>query len=168
MQVTIIAACTKTRIIGANGIIPWNIPEELAHFKKTTTGKAVVFGRKTFDGIAKALPDRFNVVVSKSGGTKNAKSTEGVHFATSLHSAIELCKNAGFSEIFICGGEQLYRAALSEKICSKIILSVVSESVCKDVAGADAFFPEINPEEWKLCETTEHEKFTVFVYERIF
>ncbi len=166
MQINIIAACTKTRIIGANGIIPWNIPEELAHFKKTTTGKAVVFGRKTFDGIARPLPDRFNVVVSKSGGTKNIKSTEGVHFATSLHNAIELCVNSGFSEIFICGGEQLYKAALSEKICSKIILSVISENVCKDVAGADAFFPEINHEEWKVCETTEYEKFTVFVYER--
>lgn len=161
MEIIIIVACTKQRVIGANGKIPWNIPEERQHFKETTSGNAIIFGRKTFEGIGKALPNRFNVVVSKTHVTLKEQN---VHVANSLKNAVLLCKKAGYSKVFICGGEQIYRTALNEKICTKIILSEINENVCKDVSGADAFFPKISENDWILQETILHKDFTVFVY----
>lgn len=161
MEIIIIVACTKNKVIGANGKIPWNIPEERQHFKETTIGNAIIFGRKTFDGIGKALPNRFNVVVSASRSSSQEKN---VHFANSLKNAILLCKKSGFSKVFICGGEQIYREALNERICSKIILSEINENVCENVIGADAFFPEISEKDWILQESVPHKDFTIYIY----
>lgn len=167
-EIAIIVACAKNRAIGANGKIPWKIPDESAHFKSTTTGGAVIFGRKTFEEIGKPLPGRFNVVVSTTknfdylnSGEQNAGK---IKTADSLENAIALCRNAGYSKIFICGGERIYREALDKNLCGKIILSEIDENFPCDTKNADAFFPDFNKNEW-ICEKTEpHNFFTVFYY----
>lgn len=172
-EISIIAACAKNRAIGENGKIPWKIPEETAHFKATTMGGAVIFGRKTFEGIGKPLPGRFNVVISRTKNFDNLNSAEKtenaekIKTADSLKNAVALCRNAGFSRIFICGGAQVYREALEKKICSRLIISEINEKFSGSVEKADAFFPEIKKTEWK-CEKKEiHEKFTVFSFAHI-
>lgn len=169
-EIAIIVACAENRAIGANGKIPWKIPEESAHFKSTTTGGAVIFGRKTFEEIGKPLPGRFNVVVS---ATKNfdylnsgekAKNAGKIKTANSLEKAVALCRNAGYSRIFICGGERIYREALEKNLCGKIILSKIDENFPCDTENADAFFPEFNKNDWILEKTEPHNFFTVFYY----
>lgn len=155
--VILIAAYTsQKRIIGKNGLIPWKIPEEMNHFKETTMGGAVIFGRKTFEGIGKALPGRFNVVISKT------KTFTGDSLATaqSLSEAVQLCKKKGVEKIFICGGESVYREALEEKLPDELILSEVKEEFCGDLNGADAFFPEV-PECYSETKKTDCGKFCI-------
>lgn len=170
-EIAVIAACAKNRAIGANGKIPWKIPEETAHFKSTTMGGAVIFGRKTFEGIGKPLPGRLNVVVSttKNFDYLNAESENSaaeIKTADSLEKAIALCKGAGYEKIFICGGEQIYRTALKKNLCGKIILSKINENLMQKNAEADAFFPELNKNIWKCEKNEAHESFSVFYYTR--
>lgn len=172
-EISIIAACAKNRAIGENGKIPWKIPEETAHFKHTTMGGAVIFGRKTFEGIGKPLPGRFNVVISSTRNFDSLnKEQKGVNAgkiktADSLENAVALCRNAGCSRIFICGGAQVYREALEKKLCGRLIISEINENFSGDIKKADAFFPEIKKSEWR-CEKKEiHEKFTVFSFAHI-
>lgn len=172
-EISIIAACSKNLAIGENGKIPWKIPEETAHFKRTTMGGAVIFGRKTFEGIGKPLPGRFNVVISSTRNfdSLNEEQKSGnagkIKTADSLENAVALCRNAGYSRIFICGGAQVYREALEKKLCGRLIISEINENFSGDIKKADAFFPEIKKSEWR-CEKKEiHEKFTVFSFAHI-
>lgn len=154
--ILISAVSSRSHAIGCKGKLPWSIPEEMAHFKKTTTGNAVIFGRKTFEGIGKALPGRFNVVVtsSKSFNVPPAVS------ATCLEEAIRLATDEGYEQIFICGGESVYKSTLEKKLCHKILLSVIDEEAAGDLSSADAFFPEI-PTDYIETKKTVKEKFTV-------
>ena len=169
-EIAIIVACAKNRVIGANGKIPWKIPEETAHFKSTTMGGAVIFGRKSFEEIGKPLSGRFNVVVSMTknfdylNSGEETKNAPKIKTADSLEKAIALCKNAGYSRIFICGGEQIYRTALEKKLCEKLIISEINENFPCDTKDADAFFPEFKDSEWILEKTEPHNFFTVFYY----
>ncbi len=170
-EIAIIVAYAKNRAIGKNGKIPWHIPEESGHFKDTTTGGAVIFGRKSFEEIGKPLPKRFNVVVST---TKNfdylnsgeEQNTQKIKTAKSLEDAVALCRNAGYSKIFICGGERIYREALEKNICGKLIISEINENFICGTLNADAFFPEFSKDDWILEKTEPHNSFTVFYYQR--
>lgn len=158
----LISAYTKGhRIIGKNGSIPWKIPEEMKHFKETTMGGALIFGRTTFEGIGRALPGRLNIVVSRTRTFEG----EGLLTAESLEKAVELCREKGYERIFICGGAEIYRTALMERLPEKLILSEVPEKECLDLCGADAFLPEI-PECYTETKRTANEKFTVLEFTR--
>lgn len=161
-MITLIAAYTKRhRIIGKNGMIPWKIPEEMNHFKETTMGGALIFGRITFEEIGKALPGRFNVIISRT------KTFTGENIATvhSLTEALELCQSKGIENIFIAGGEQVYKTALENNIPQKLILSEINEEYCQNLTGSDAFFPEI-PENYREIKKTAKEKFAVLEFIR--
>ena len=108
-MISIIASySTKSRAIGKNGKIPWEIPEEKLYFKSLTVGNAVIMGRKTFESIGKILPERMNIVISKNN------FFEGKNLVTvkNLGEAIKSAENLGFEKIFIAGGENVYREAL--------------------------------------------------------
>ena len=116
----IIAAYTKNaRVIGKNGKIPWNIPDDLKRFKRLTTGNAVIMGRKTFESIGKPLADRLNIVISRT------KTFTGENCITvnSLERALEEAKERGFSTVFICGGETIYAEALP--YCTTLYLTEI-------------------------------------------
>ena len=109
-MINIIAAVSKNGVIGSNGKIPWNIPEDMKFFKKMTTGNVVIMGRKTFESIGKALPERFNIVVSSS-----KESFQGAVSSKSFKQAVTLAKTYAKEnncEIFIIGGETIYRQGL--------------------------------------------------------
>ena len=156
-EVILIAAFPENRVIGKNGQIPWNIPEDLSHFKSTTMGGAVIFGRKTFQSIGRALPGRLNLVISRT----LKLNEENLNSADSLQNGIEICKKAGYEKIFICGGEQIYKTAIAQNLCTKMILSEIHNSFFENLPEGDAFFPEINENKWLCTRTEAFKDFTV-------
>src|SRR5262245_42363450 len=120
-HLSLIVAMSKNRVIGANGAIPWHLPDELRLFKRLTMGHHIVMGRKTWDSIGRLLPGRTTVIVSRQPGLQVA----GALVAHSLEEAITAC--AADDEIFVIGGAELFRAALP--LADRLYLTVVQASV---------------------------------------
>ena len=152
-MISIIAAMTKKRVIGIKHKLPWNIPEELKNFKRLTSGNTVIMGRKTFESIGRPLPNRNNIVVSRS-----MQASEGITVCGDLNEAVEKGKSFG-KEIFIIGGASIYEQAI--EFADKMYLSFVK----KDVEG-DAYFPEFNQDEWSVEKKEEHPEFELVVFVR--
>jgi len=139
MIISIIAAMAENRVIGHNGIIPWDIPEDRRRFRELTMGHPAIMGRKTFEAIGHPLPGRQNIILTRQPGLL----IEGCLVANDLRSALEAC--AGSAEVFICGGGELYREALP--LAERIYLTIIHE----DVEG-DASFPELPAGEFEETE----------------
>ena len=156
-MLSIIACISQTnRAIGYQNRLLYHIKCDLTRFRELTTGHAIIMGRKTYESLPHgALPHRRNIVVSH-----NLKELEGCEVYPSLKEAVEAAgkpvEAAGKAaaapcpisneEIFIIGGESIYRQILPE--AHKLYLTVVDDTPQQ----ADAFFPEINAEEWELIE----------------
>ncbi|OGA21506.1 MAG: hypothetical protein A3H34_06515 [Betaproteobacteria bacterium RIFCSPLOWO2_02_FULL_67_19] len=135
----LIAAVAANGVIGADGGLPWRLPEDLQHFKRMTRGHAVVMGRKTWASIGKALPGRKNVVVTRQA----AFEAPGASVAASLETALALCQDQAV--VFVIGGAELYRAALP--IADGLLLTEIR----RDYPG-DTHFPEIDQAAWRETE----------------
>ena len=131
-KIHLIAAMSDNRVIGKDNKLPWHFPCDLKKFKETTGGGTVIMGRKTFESIGKPLSNRENIVLSRAGFNAPA----GVICCGSLKEAVE---KAGRADIFIIGGESLYRQALAELPVSRIYLSKIYKSY-----EGDAHFPEVS------------------------
>ncbi len=139
-RLSLIVAMAKNRVIGADGKIPWHLPNELQLFKRVTMGHHIVMGRKTYESIGRLLPGRTTVIVTR----QKDYSVPGALVAHSLDEA--LARSAGDPEIFIIGGGELYRAAMP--LADRIYLTVVDA----EPAG-DTRMPEFDPEQWRLVST---------------
>ena len=117
MALSLVVAVSQNGVIGWNNRLPWHLPADLKHFKQLTLGHPILMGRKTFESIGKPLPGRTNIVISLQ---KNL-SCCGALTAPSLEKGIELCGNA--DEIFVIGGESIYRQALP--LADRIHLTLV-------------------------------------------
>lgn len=139
----IIVAMDKNNGIGANNDMPWRgkIPGEMARFKELTTGNTVVMGRKTFESIGRPLPNRDNIVVSRT-----PTGVAGVMTANSLASAYHLARR----DIFICGGERIYREAMGD-----MDVLYITE-IDAEFPEATVFFPEIDKTVWKEMSREHH------------
>lgn len=111
-----IVAVSENEVIGKDNDLLWHIPEDLAYFKKRTSGKILIMGRKTFDSLKKPLPKRFHIVISRS----NLDSTfENVKYVSSLSEAYALAEKMTLSnewpeEVMIVGGGQIYQESLKD------------------------------------------------------
>ena len=148
MGVSLIVAMAKNHVIGINNDLPWHIPADLKRFKELTKGKPCIMGRNTFesifDRIKKPLPDRPNIVISKSGF-----SATGIEVLTSLDEAVAHAKtNYPETEIMIIGGASVYQQAIS--MVDRMYLTIVEIE-----PDGDAFFPELNCPDWKII-SEEH------------
>ena len=155
-MITLIAALTKDHVIGFAGKIPWNIPQDLEHFKKTTLGSTVIMGRKTWQSIPavkRPLPHRHNIIVSRSMPTQ-----EGIDVCRNITQAIEKAQGYG-KEIFIIGGANIYALALP--FATKMLLSHINKGY-----EGDIYFPKFNKEEWDIINQTKFEGFTLKEYRR--
>src|ERR1019366_8458389 len=117
-RLTIIVATDAQRGIGINNTLPWRLPEDLAHFKRTTSGHPIIMGRKTFDSIGRALPNRRNIVITRNPDWRR----EGIESAGSLNIAMAL---AGEEEAFIIGGAKIYAEALPR--ADKLIVTEIAK-----------------------------------------
>ena len=129
----LIAAIGKNGEIGKDGALPWRLPEDLKRFKAITTGHAVIMGRKTFASIGRPLPNRRNIVVTRS----NPELPPGVEKASSIEAAIALARESD-PEPMVIGGGEIYRATIDKATRLEIT------EVAQEVDGADAFFPAID------------------------
>ncbi|WP_369369893.1 dihydrofolate reductase [Promicromonospora sp. Populi] len=136
-------------VIGAGGDIPWRVPEDFAHFKRTTSGHPVVMGRLTWESLPKRpLPGRTNVVVSSRGREGVPDAGGDVVAVGSIGEALEIAANApGGDEIWVMGGSQIYNEALP-------IADVLEVSEINTELDGDVFAPEIGPE-WTVTSSTE-------------
>ena len=108
VHLTAIVAMTADRVIGRNGTLPWHLPEDLAFFKRVTSGHPVVMGRKTFESIGRPLPRRRNIVLTRDR-TWAADGVEVIHRSEDLKSLPDL-----EGRVFIIGGSEIYAAFLPE------------------------------------------------------
>jgi dihydrofolate reductase len=108
LQLTAIVAMTPDRVIGRAGALPWHLPEDLAFFKRTTSGHPIVMGRKTYESIGRPLPKRRNIVLTRDGGW-SAPGVEVIHGPEDLAKLPEL-----EGRVFVIGGSEVYAAFLPE------------------------------------------------------
>ena len=143
-KITIIAAIAENNAIGKNQQLLCHMPADMKRFKELTTGHAVIMGRKTFESLPHALPNRKNVVL-----TTLPEAVFMDSFACeSMGKALDLCEKE--DEIFIIGGALVYRQAL--RIADRMLITRIHH----EFKDADAFFPVVN---WDLWEETEREDF---------
>jgi dihydrofolate reductase len=128
-------------VIGAAGAIPWHVPEDFAHFRRTTSGHPVVMGRLTWESLPprfRPLPGRTNVVVSRGGW-----SDDGAVVASSVAEALDVAAQApGGDEVWVIGGGQVYAAALA--LADRCVVTEVDV-----VVDGDTFAPRLDPAEWE-------------------
>ncbi len=146
----IAALSRETRAIGKNGTLLWSVPEDMARFKKLTSGHPVVMGRKTWESIPakfRPLPGRINIVVTRD----TAYVAEGAVVVHSLAEAIEAAIGAaGAEEIFIIGGGELYKEGLP--FASRLYLTLVDDN-----EDGDAYFPEYANDFTKVLLDEQHD-----------
>ncbi|CAG9174857.1 IS1595 family transposase ISSsu9 [Cupriavidus laharis] len=149
---TLVVARARNGTIGRNNALPWRLPEDLAHFKRTTMGAPIIMGRKTWDSISRPLPGRRNIVVSRNAALK----LEGAEVAASLEEAQLLC--VGVEQVFLIGGAQLYAEAMPS--ADRLVVTEIDA----DIEG-DAFFPAIDRTQWiETSRETHHSEANGFDY----
>ena len=140
----LIAAVDKNWAIGLNNKLLVSIPEDMKFFRKTTTGKVVVMGRKTLESFPNGLPlkNRVNIVLTSD---KNYKVKDAI-IVHSMDELLEELKNYNSEDIYVIGGESIYSQALP--FADRLYLTIVDD----EPEAADTFFPAINPKEWEVAE----------------
>ncbi|MFA9559872.1 dihydrofolate reductase [Evansella sp. AB-rgal1] len=159
-MISMIAAMGENRVIGKDGDMPWHIPNDLKYFKQVTSNHAVIMGRKTYDSIGKALPNRKNYIVTRDQEFEapDGEVFHSVKDAESLMSSDE--------EVFVIGGATIYEQFLP--IADRLYITLIHEEF-----EGDTFFPVIDEQVWKvvssekgkLDEKNSHPH-TFVVYER--
>jgi len=135
MLLNLIVAYARNRTIGRDNTLPWKLPGDLAHFKRTTLGCPIVMGRKTWDSLGRPLPGRRNIVITRDA----TKAFVGAEAVTSLLQALEAVKEA--EQVFIIGGAQIYRQALP------LAQRIVATEIQADIEG-DALFEPLDQALW--------------------
>jgi dihydrofolate reductase len=139
-MIAIVVAHTSNRVIGRDGELPWRLPSDLRRFRELTSGHTVLMGRRTFESLPDAfrpLPGRRNLVLSGEEGYR----PEGAEVFASLGDALAACEG----DCFVIGGELTYRDALP--LCERLYATEIDAEI-----DGDAFFPEIDPADWRLVE----------------
>lgn len=136
MIVSIIVAMDLNRVIGKDNTLPWRLPRELQYVKKTTMGHPIILGRKNYESIGRPLPGRRNIILTRDRQFK----ADGCEIAHSIEDVYKMCK--GEEEIFIFGGEQIYKLFLQDT--NRIYLTKIHYEF-----EGDTFFPDIDESEWK-------------------
>lgn len=149
MQICLVAAASENNALGYQGNLLWHLPNDLKFFKNTTWGTAVAMGRKTYDSINREpLKARYNIIITKQEGF----IASGCKVVNNLTDAIQAAADAGYKQIMVVGGGEIYNSALP--MADTIYLTRVHEHFLP----ADAFFPNINQEEWQLITEQTFEK----------
>ncbi len=148
MKISIIAAMGINRVIGKDGKLPWHLPADLQRFKELTMNHVMIMGRKTFESIGKVLPGRISVVITSN---KDFVVGENCGHAESLSMAIETFRHTLIDEIFIIGGGQIYREAVS--LADRMYITLIVENFV-----GDTFFPDVDWDDWELVGRNDHPK----------
>lgn len=135
-SLTLIVAYSENRVIGRDNTLPWKLPGDLAHFKRSTLGHPILMGRKTWDSLGRPLPGRSNIVISRNPDF----AAPGATVVPTLEAALAACGEA--EQAFVIGGAQIYAQALP--LAQRILATEVHAQV-----DGDAFFPLLPAFQWK-------------------
>lgn len=142
MKIILIAARSTQGVIGIDNQLPWHLPADLKRFKETTSGHPIIMGRNTWESLGRPLPNRRNIVISRS---KGFEAIDAECF-TSLEEALAACESN--EQVFIIGGANVYEQAI--EFADEMLITEVQT----DVVG-DAHFPEFEEEDWKITSFDE-------------
>lgn len=149
IELAVIVAAAENGIIGRNNALPWHLPEDLRYFKRTTMGKPIVMGRKTYESIGRPLPGRTNIVITRSLGW----GAEGVSVVHSLDEALSLAQDValteGATELMVIGGAEIYDTALP--LADRLYLTEVHANV-----EGDARLPQVDWTAWREVSRERH------------
>ncbi len=140
-NIVLIAAISENNCIGKDSTLPWKLQDDLRLFSNLTKTHSVIMGRKNYDSIGKALPNRHNIVITRNKQCK-IQDCDVVH---SLKDAIQIASGTPF----IIGGADIYKAALP--FCTHFFRTTVHANI-----DGDTFFPEYNKSEWESCYSSEY------------
>jgi dihydrofolate reductase len=145
VPVAVIAAVAENGVIGAGNAIPWRLPSDSAFFKRTTLGKPVIMGRKTFESIGRPLPGRTNIVVTRQQGYQ----PDGVLVIDSLDAALQhaqaIAQADRAGEVMVAGGGEIYQEAMA--LADRLYITHVVASPVGETR-----FPPIDPTVWEVVE----------------
>ena len=146
MKISMIAAMTEQRVIGIKNTLPWKLPNDMKWFRQNTMGKPIVMGRKTFESFgAKPLPGRTNIIITRD---KDYQAEDGIV----VHSIEDALTAAGdVDEVMIIGGASFYEQMLDK--ADRLYLTFVHAEL-----EGDAWFPEINNNDWNKVEKITNKK----------
>lgn len=158
-----IVAASQNNVIGQKNKLPWHIPEDLKYFYKTTKNKIIIMGRKTFQSLGKALPNRLNIVLTKNKTFKQ----KGVVVFASFEEALRYCRQEEIlkkhnKEIFITGGGEIYKQTLL--LMDRLYITRIHKKY-----EGDAFYPEIPADQFKEVSRIDRSKpvpFSFLIYEK--
>jgi dihydrofolate reductase len=158
-KIYLVAAVARNGVIGANGQLPWRLPEDLKHFKRLTLGHPVIMGRRTWESLPGALGGRDNIVVTSQIGYE----APGAAVANSLEGALALCM--GEPVAFVIGGSRLFKESLP------VAAGLVMTEIHRDYEG-DTWFPQYDRSRWRVSQRERHEtadgmKFDFVLYQPI-
>lgn len=165
-RIAMIAAVAENNVIGRGDELPWRIPSDMAHFKRTTMGKPVIMGRRQFEIFGRPLPGRVNIVVTRKTGYQ----PDGVIVINDLEAALsharEMAAADGQEEAVVVGGGDIYRQAMA--LADRLYITHVAAR-----PEGDTYFPDIDPGVWDLTEQVDSDAspkdehaYTIAVYER--
>ena len=143
MKISIIVAMDNNGVIGKDSALPWHLPADLQHFKKTTMGKPILMGRKTWESIGRPLPGRTNIVITRDSDYQ----AEGCIVVNSIDAAMAAA--ADQDEVMVIGGAEFYRQVLPH--ADTLYLTRIHASF-----DGDTVFPELHAADWREVECSDH------------
>jgi dihydrofolate reductase len=155
-EVIIIVAVAKNNVIGRDGTLPWHLPSDLQHFKRTTMGYPLIMGRKTYESIGRPLPGRDNVVLTRDPQLE----LPGCIVVHSMQEAIDHCRDE--EKVFIIGGADIFKLAMP------ITDTIIYTALEREVEG-DVYFDPIDTGTFAIAARTdyaEEEPYQIIRYER--
>ena len=143
MNISIIVAMSKNRVIGKDNTMPWHLSDDLKNFKSITMGKTIIMGRLTYESIGKPLPGRKNIILSRSLTHKE------VPVYKTINEALQSVKDE--DEVFIIGGQEIYTQTIN--LAARIFITKIDENI-----QGDKYFPEVDFEAWDLVSSENYSK----------
>lgn len=146
MTITMIVAAAENNAIGKNNQMLWKMPNDFKYFKNQTWGLPVLMGRRTYQALGEALTGRMNIILTRNKNFTAADAT----VVNKVDDALFFAREHDYKELMVIGGAEIYKLMLPK--AHKVLLTRIYATF----EDADAFFPELNPKEWRM---TAEEKF---------
>lgn len=137
-MISLIAAMDKNNVIGYNNDMPWSLPNDLKHFKEVTSHSTIIMGRKTYESIGRPLPNRRNIILSRSGYETN----DDVEVISSIDEIKKLAKK---EEVFVIGGGTIYEQVIS--FADRLYITRIDAEL-----KGDTYFPQFSETEWQVID----------------
>ena len=161
MKVIAIAAVARNGVIGADGSIPWHLPADFAHFKRTTLGHTLLMGRATYDSIGRPLPGRTTIVLTRDPDWSTGNADDGVLVAHDVDEALALAAEQP-GDLYVAGGAVVYealRSYLDEQVLSEVHLE----------PEGDTYYPIVpaHDDDWREASRERNDGFDVVRWTRV-